>query len=127
LRLCAADYRHDHRKLRTLARRRIRRWFVAIAPPMLYLQTKSATMSLFKSKMSPQTSSALKSPRIKGINEVGRYAIGVQWIDGHDSIFPLEGLRRGCPCNECGADVAGVIPPVRPVAALTASANPKSR
>jgi DUF971 family protein len=113
LRLCAADYRHDHRKLRTLARRRIRRWFVAIAPPMLYLQTKSATMSLFKSKMSPQTSSALKSPRIKGINEVGRYAIGVQWIDGHDSIFPLEGLRRGCPCNECGADVAGVIPPDR--------------
>ena len=49
------------------------------------------------------------APKIKGINEVGRYAIGVQWLDGHDSIFPLESLRRRCPCNECGGDVAGDI------------------
>jgi DUF971 family protein len=49
-------------------------------------------------------------PRIRGLNEVGRYAIGIQWIDGHDSIFPLENLRRGCPCNTCGGAVEGVIP-----------------
>jgi DUF971 family protein len=50
-----------------------------------------------------------KTPKIKGINEVGRYAIGVQWADGHDSIFPLENLRRGCPCDECRGSVEGEI------------------
>lgn len=49
---------------------------------------------------------AIKPPRIKGLNDVGRYAIGVQWADGHDSIFPLANLRRFCPCNECGGDAA---------------------
>jgi len=42
-----------------------------------------------------------KNPKIKGLNEVGRYAVGVQWTDGHDSIFPLENLRRYCPCDDC--------------------------
>ena len=42
-----------------------------------------------------------KNPKIKALNEVGRYAIGVQWTDGHDSIFPLENLRRFCPCENC--------------------------
>lgn len=42
-----------------------------------------------------------KNPKIKGLNEVGRYAVGVQWTDGHDSIFPLENLRRYCPCDNC--------------------------
>ena len=51
-----------------------------------------------------------KSPKIKSIHEVGRYAVGVQWIDGHDSIFPLENLRRGCPCAACGGNVSGEIP-----------------
>ncbi len=57
---------------------------------------------------------ALIKPRtanIKGLNEVGRYAVGVQWIDGHDSIFPLENLRRGCPCEKCGGAVEGEIAP----------------
>jgi len=49
-------------------------------------------------------------PRIRGLNEVGRYAIGVQWTDGHDSIFPLENLRRYCPCNACAGSVEGEIP-----------------
>jgi DUF971 family protein len=42
-----------------------------------------------------------KNPKIKSLNEVGRYAVGVQWTDGHDSIFPLENLRRYCPCDNC--------------------------
>ena len=50
-------------------------------------------------------------PRIRGLNEVGRYAIGIQWADGHDSIFPLDSLRRGCPCNACAGDVEGELPP----------------
>jgi len=48
-------------------------------------------------------------PRIRGLNEVGRYAIGIQWTDGHDSIFPLENLRRYCPCNACAGGVQGEI------------------
>jgi len=58
-------------------------------------------MALGKSK-TPQ--------RIRGLNEVGRYAIGIQWADGHDSIFPLENLRRYCPCNTCAGAVEGEIP-----------------
>jgi DUF971 family protein len=50
------------------------------------------------------------SPRIRGLSAVGRYAIGVQWIDGHDSIFSLESLRRYCPCNACGGRIDGAIP-----------------
>ena len=51
------------------------------------------------------------SPKIRGLNEVGRYAVGVQWADGHDSIYPLENLRRYCPCNACGGRIDGEIPP----------------
>jgi DUF971 family protein len=32
---------------------------------------------------------------------VGRYALGVDWEDGHGSIFPFEHLRRACPCEAC--------------------------
>jgi DUF971 family protein len=52
---------------------------------------------------------AARIPKIKTLNEVGRYAVGIQWLDGHDSIFPLENLRRFCPCNECGGDADGPI------------------
>jgi DUF971 family protein len=52
-----------------------------------------------------------KSPKIKGLHEVGRYAVGVQWVDGHDSIFPLENLRRGCVCDACKGNVSGDVPP----------------
>jgi len=34
---------------------------------------------------------------------VGRYALGVLWGDGHDSILPYRSLRRACPCEACGA------------------------
>jgi DUF971 family protein len=49
-------------------------------------------------------------PKIRGLNEVGRYAVGVQWVDGHDSIYPLDNLRRFCPCNVCGGRIDGEIP-----------------
>ena len=52
-------------------------------------------------------------PKIRGLNEVGRYAIGVQWADAHDSIYPLESLRRFCPCNTCGGKIDGEIAPER--------------
>lgn len=70
-------------------------------------------MPLAKSKTSSgveSPSSFARVPAIKGLNEVGRYAIGIQWVDGHESIFPLENLRRFCPCNQCGGEVDGAIP-----------------
>lgn len=50
-----------------------------------------------------------KTPKIRTLNQVGRYAVGVNWADGHDSIFPLENLRRHCPCLQCRGSVAGEI------------------
>ncbi|HEV8616772.1 MAG TPA: gamma-butyrobetaine hydroxylase-like domain-containing protein [Methylomirabilota bacterium] len=39
----------------------------------------------------------------KDVHLVGRYALGVDWADGHGSIYPFEHLRRGCPCGACAA------------------------
>lgn len=41
------------------------------------------------------------SARIEKLTEVGRYALGVVWADGHDSILPFKNLRRACPCETC--------------------------
>ena len=41
--------------------------------------------------------------RIDKLSQVGRYAIGVQWGDGHDSILPHRNIRRACPCDVCAA------------------------
>jgi DUF971 family protein len=38
----------------------------------------------------------------KRVHLVGRYALGVEWADGHGSIYPFETLRRDCPCGVCG-------------------------
>jgi len=50
-----------------------------------------------------------KHPKIKDLNEVGRYAVGVQWMDGHDSILPLQNLRRHCPCGACKGGVVAEV------------------
>lgn len=41
--------------------------------------------------------------RIDKLTQVGRYALGVQWGDGHDSILPHRNIRRACPCDACAA------------------------
>jgi len=41
--------------------------------------------------------------RIVKLSEVGRYALGVDWGDGHESIFPFRALRAACPCDACRA------------------------
>ena len=41
--------------------------------------------------------------RIDKLSQVGRYALGVQWGDGHDSILPHRNVRRACPCDACAA------------------------
>jgi DUF971 family protein len=44
--------------------------------------------------------------RPKEIRLVGRYALGVDWADGHGSIYPFDQLRRACPCGGGCADLA---------------------
>ena len=52
---------------------------------------------------------------IERLKEVGRYALGVEWGDRHESILPYRNLRRACPCDACAALV--------PEAPLTAEAE----
>ena len=46
----------------------------------------------------------------KNIQLIGK-ELAVQWNDGKESYFPLEQLRRACPCAACGGepDVLGNI------------------
>jgi DUF971 family protein len=32
---------------------------------------------------------------------VGRYAVGIEWADRHESILPYRDLRAQCPCDAC--------------------------
>jgi DUF971 family protein len=50
----------------------------------------------------PRTRS-LEATRIVKLSEVGRYALGVDWGDGHESIMPFRTLRSACPCEACAA------------------------
>ena len=44
---------------------------------------------------------AADATRVERLKEVGRYALGVDWGDGHDSILPYRNLRQACPCDAC--------------------------
>jgi DUF971 family protein len=44
-----------------------------------------------------------KRVTIKTLKEVGRYAVGIGWADGHESILPYRDLRAHCPCDACAA------------------------
>lgn len=48
--------------------------------------------------------------RPKEIHLVGRYALGVDWLDNHGSIFPFDYLRAVCPCRACREAEAGGAP-----------------
>ncbi|HUK91766.1 MAG TPA: DUF971 domain-containing protein [Blastocatellia bacterium] len=61
-------------------------------------------------KQSPRSLPILGAARradITSINHVGRYALGVGWEDGHQSIFTYEYLLRSCSCRECARAVEG--------------------
>jgi len=47
---------------------------------------------------------------IKALKEVGRYAVGIDWADGHESILPYRDLRAHCPCDACVARGPGESP-----------------
>jgi DUF971 family protein len=40
---------------------------------------------------------------IEKLHAVGRYAFGVTWHDGHESIIPHRVVRSVCPCDPCTA------------------------
>ena len=44
--------------------------------------------------------------RPRDVHLVGRYALGIDWSDGHGSIYPFEHLRAACPCGACGQGAA---------------------
>jgi DUF971 family protein len=50
----------------------------------------------------------------KHLKEVGRYAVGIEWADGHESILPYRDLRAACPCDVCGAGAAARVPELSP-------------
>ena len=35
------------------------------------------------------------------IVDSGAQSLIIEWRDGHESVFPLDGLRRACPCAGC--------------------------
>lgn len=61
-----------------------------------------------KSNYSAQQAAAnpfqMFQPRLKMLNveEVGHYAIRIQWSDGHNTgIYSFDHLRNICPCAQC--------------------------
>jgi len=44
-----------------------------------------------------------RSTQIEKLHAVGRYALGVDWADRHESIIPYRSIRRACPCVTCSA------------------------
>jgi len=44
---------------------------------------------------------ATRAHAIRRTRRIGHYALGVDWVDGHDSIMPFTSLRAHCPCEEC--------------------------
>jgi DUF971 family protein len=56
--------------------------------------------------------------RPRDVHLVGRYALGIDWSDGHGSIYPFDHLRAACPCGGCGAEVAKSAAPPREIKKL---------
>ena len=51
------------------------------------------------------TSSVPPDVRPQAISPVGRYAIHIEWSDGHTTgIYSFERLRQMCPCTACAAE-----------------------
>ena len=44
---------------------------------------------------------------IEKLYAVGRYAFGITWHDGHESIIPHRNVRRTCACDACAAAPPG--------------------
>jgi DUF971 family protein len=49
--------------------------------------------------MTENTQNALRAIRIVVRKEA--QTLTIEWGDGHTTVFPLDGLRRACPCAGC--------------------------
>lgn len=45
-----------------------------------------------------------ESVRIETLERVGRYAFGIKWADGHESIIAHESVRQACSCEDCDGE-----------------------
>jgi len=50
---------------------------------------------------------------IKNLQMIGA-ELAIVWTDGHESYFPLEKLRRSCPCAQCAGEPDGLVGIVKP-------------
>lgn len=53
---------------------------------------------------------------VAGLEHVGRYGLGVNWEDGHRSIYTFEYLGDICPCDDCARERGGPPVPFDPIA-----------
>ncbi len=53
----------------------------------------------------PSAFHVVKGAVLERVELVGNYALGMRWIDGHDTgIYSFRKLRDLCPCRECRPD-----------------------
>jgi DUF971 family protein len=64
------------------------------------------------------------APVLKTLKEVGRYAVGIGWGDGHESILPYRHLRAHCPCDACRARRSASVSPTTPPAGAATAGTP---
>lgn len=60
--------------------------------------------------MAPPEALHTAATRIVAVREVGRYALGITWGDGHESIVPFPRLRAACTCEACSRGGASAAP-----------------
>lgn len=54
-----------------------------------------------------------RDSNVKDLRQVGAYALGVSFADGHDTgIYTWGFLRELCPCTGCGGPVEGTPEPI---------------
>lgn len=46
--------------------------------------------------------------------DIDAQTVTIDWADGHRSVFPLDGLRRLCPCAQCRGGHAHMSTPPDP-------------
>jgi DUF971 family protein len=80
--------------------------------PLLYLRDKCPCAGCTGAHGTPPRQAEAANPlqmykpvlKMLGAEQVGNYAIRIDWSDGHKAgIYSWEHFRRICPCAECGA------------------------
>ncbi|MFQ5715684.1 MAG: gamma-butyrobetaine hydroxylase-like domain-containing protein, partial [Nitrospinales bacterium] len=51
--------------------------------------------------MNEKTQADQDGPLPKKVRQVDDTTLGIDWSDGHDSVFSVKMLRENCPCANC--------------------------